>query len=327
MFSQKLSQYILQHREDESYSKLTEQLYIENSHLENNGVNIRQSKVNAIGEGLKKVSPIKPLSNIFGSRILLKVTNICFAHCRYCFRRDDIGEKEGRISKELLEEAYEKIANLNNIREVVISGGEPFVLPNQTMVSVIENLFKMPNVKRIRIDTSIFSHNPKRITGDLVDKMKGLKKKYDKQIIVIGHFTHYLELTQEVKDAADKFLYAGIPLRSHTPLLNRVNNSAETLIKLFSDLVDFGIHPYYLIHYIAHGRTKHFEVALSEGLNIYDKVLQNSTGIEIPHYILYLKDGKGKKRLLSSNIEILGDGEYRVRDKNGDEYIHKDFGR
>jgi len=326
MFSERVSTYIKDTVEDKinlEYIALYKKLY--KVDFKEDLKSYDRLRVNGIGEGLVDISPLKPLSNIFGNRVLLKVTNACFAHCRYCFRRDDIGENDAKISFSELDDAYKSIAINSEIKEVVVSGGEPFTLTDEKIFYIVENLFKLENIRRIRFDTSIFTHNPNRISQKLVDKLTTIKNHYKKQIIIVGHFTHSAEITPSLIRAVEKFSNNGIMVRSHTPLLKGVNNKEGVLVELFGMLVDIGVHPYYLIHYIAHERTKHFELSLSEGLKLYDEILHKCTGIEIPSYILYLKEGRGKKRLLSHNIIDNNDGTYEVLDKNGEKYIHKDF--
>lgn len=281
--------------------------------------------VNAIGEGLTEISPSPIVTNIYGNRALLKITNKCFAHCRYCFRRDDIDDDLHSAPDDEIKKGINYIKQHTEITEVILSGGDPFVLKDKKILWILSDLMKLKHIRRVRIDTNIFATSPGRINTKLITGILELKKKYNKQLIIIGHFIHYQELSKTLIDSVNRLINIGVIIRGHTPLLKGINDDFKILQKTFAGLVDIGVHPYYLIHYISHQRTRHFELPLSEGLDIYDDVMQHCTGIEIPNYIVYLGNGRGKKRVIPNNIKILKNGKYELLDKDGKKYIYQDF--
>lgn len=280
--------------------------------------------INGLGEGLEEVTRNRVVSDIYGKRILIKITNQCFAHCRYCFRKDEIDNLFFKITKDEIDEGIKYIED-NKIIDVVFSGGEPLLLPDKQLLSIIDRVFSIESMKRITFDTNIMATNPQRITSDFIKILSGLRLKYKKQIIMTIHFTSKHEFTNECKDALFLLQSHGIVLRGHTPLLKGVNDNIDMLHDLFTEMVDSGVHPYYLIHFIATSHNKHFEISLKDGLDLYRQVLQMNAGVEIPSYVFYVPTGKGKIRLLPTNVEQLDEGQYELTDRNGDKYIHTDF--
>ena len=277
-----------------------------------------------IGEGLRHFTKNRVIGDIYGKRIIMRIANECLAHCRYCFKRDEINNPNFHISNEEIDEGIAYIKE-HSVRDVILSGGEPLILADEKFLDILERIYSIDTVKQITLDTNIMATNPNRLTDKFLQNVKAVKDKYRKQLIFTIHFTHKKELTPVCKDVLYKLQSIGAVLRSHTPMLKGINDDAQILHDLFEELVSSGVHPYYLIHFIATKYNKHFELPLSEGLLIYGKILATNAGTEIPSYVVYTPTGKGKIRLLPYSVTDNGDGNYILMDKFGDEYHHKDY--
>jgi len=279
---------------------------------------------NDIGEGMVHFTKSRSVQDVYGKRVLLRISNNCFAHCRYCFRRDEVNNPNFSITSTDLDYALDYVKKNKIIRDVILSGGDPLHLDDKSFFWFLEELYSMDNVKQVTIDTNVMATNPGRINNSFIEEVKRIRSKYKKQLIFTISATHVSEITQEFKDSVFNLQSVGVVLRSHTPLLKGFNDDAETLSDLFEGLVSSGVHPYYLIHFIPTKNNTHFEVSLKNGLKIWEKVLNLSTGTEIPNYVVYTQDGKGKIRLLPSSVSEVSSGVYEMTDRNGDKYYHHD---
>ena len=256
---------------------------------ESSRIDFEKDAIDCIGEELSPFNPVPAITNFYGSRVLFRVTNMCPAYCRYCFRRRMVGDGLGAWSEKSIHEGIAYIESNKEIREVILSGGDPLILSDQKLSFVLESLKQIQHVRRLRIDSKALTMLPQRITTNFVNILLN-----HQPIYFIGHFTHPYELTEETKVACAKLADAGIPLGSHTPLLKGISDDEQILGSLMESLVDWRIQPYYLIHFIPTKWTEHFRVPLKRGIELIRYLFRNCGGLATPTLIVYLPEGGGK---------------------------------
>jgi lysine 2,3-aminomutase len=252
-------------------------------------VGFEREGIDCIGEELSAFNPVPSITNFYKSRVLFRVTNMCPAYCRYCFRRRMVGEGLGAWNQNSIDEGISYISGNSDIREVILSGGDPLVLSDEKLSFIIESLRRIPHVRRLRIDSKALTMMPQRITDEFVSILRERQPIY-----FIGHFSHPYELTEETKAACTRLADAGIPLGSHTPLLKGISDDEQSLALLMESLVDCRVQPYYLIHFIPTKWTEHFRVPLSRGVDLVRHLFENCGGLATPTLIVYLPQGGGK---------------------------------
>jgi len=211
----------------------------------------------------------------YSKRALLVTTSACAMHCRYCFRKNYPYQTTD------FKEEIEAIYLDQELEEVLLSGGDPLSLSDQKLFNLLDELEKIPHVRRIRFHTRFVMGIPERIHDDLIAKFKSLKK----QIIFVVHINHASELDQDIFEALKKIQTLGIPVLTQTVLLKGINDCANVLSELFKALIDRGIIPYYLHQFDPVQGSMHFEVPLKQGKEIYLKLLEKLPGYAVPKYV------------------------------------------
>jgi lysine 2,3-aminomutase len=245
--------------------------------------------IDCIGEELSAVNPVPAITNFYKNRVVFRVTAMCAAYCRYCFRRRMVGDGPGAWDQQSVDQGLAYIAGNSAIREVILSGGDPLILSDRRLAYLLHGIKAASHVRRVRFDTKAFTMMPQRITETFVRLLRS-----HEPCFVIGHFTHPYELTGEARAACSRLIDGGIPIFAHTPLLRGVNDSEQTLERLFEGLVDNRIKPYYLIHFIPTKWTEHFRVSIARGLELMRYLQSHCDGLAIPTYIVYLPQAGGK---------------------------------
>ena len=280
--------------------------------------------IDGIGEELASVRPAPLVTNFYKNRVLLFAANMCPAYCRFCFRRRKVGDylQEGvelATNEELLRNALCYIKENNAIREVIVSGGDPLMLSDGRLLSLLQQLREIDHVKVLRIDTKVLTTLPQRITPELVDGLRRCRPIY-----LVGNFLHSAELLPEVIRATSSLIDAGIPILSHTALLRDINDDPEIISELMWNLFQNRVIPYYLIHFIPTKWTEHFRVPIGRGLEIMESLHSRLSGIANPRYIVYLPDGAGKIPLLPNYLLERSDEGYRFRSFEGKAVLYKE---
>ena len=226
----------------------------------------------------------------YPDRVLLKPVHVCAVYCRFCFRREMVGPgKSEALSAEELEAALDYIRAAPKVWEVIVTGGDPFVLSPRRIKNLMDALNAIGHVKVVRFHTRVPVADPSRVTDELVAALAS-----EKAVYVVLHCNHENELTDKVGTATQKFLRAGIPLLSQSVLLKGVNDSAAALENLFRRLVEMRIKPYYLHHPDMARGTSHFRLPVSIGRGLMKKLLGRLSGIALPRYVLDIPGGFGK---------------------------------
>ncbi len=239
-------------------------------------------------------SKVKCIVHRYPDRVLFLVTGFCSTYCRYCTRTHIVSKKEKQhSSKKDWDVAIDYIRQHTEVRDVLISGGDPLTLSDERIEYLLSQLRAIPHVEIIRIGTKVPMVLPQRITVSLVN----ILKKYHPLFISI-HTTHPDELTDEAQFACNRLADAGIPLGSQTVLLNNVNDNVETYKKLTHEMLKIRIRPYYLYQCDPIPGSSHFRTPVSKGLEIIKGIRGFTSGYAIPHYVIDAPGGGGKIPLL-----------------------------
>ena len=232
-------------------------------------------------------SPVKNLIHNYQDRVAFCVTAECAIYCRYCLRKRMVGDAGQFMNKTELQQAIDYIYAHEEIRDVLLTGGDPLIFNEKNLEWIIQRLRAIPHVRIIRLGSRLPVTLPYRITDDLC----GLLEKYH-PIWVNTHFNHPKELTEEVAAACDKLLRAGIPVGNQTVLLRGINDNTDTLKELFEGLVDMRVRPYYLYQAQLIGGTAAFRTTIEKGMKIMESLRGRTSGFALPNYILDTPFGK-----------------------------------
>ena len=232
-------------------------------------------------------SPVKNLIHNYPDRVAFCVTSQCAIYCRYCLRKRMVGEAEFMMRKGELRDAIAYIAAHPEIRDVLLTGGDPLTLGDANIDWLLTELRAIPHVDIIRIGTRMPVKLPQRITPELCEV---LSKHHP--IWLNTHFNHPKELTKEAGAAIDRLLRAGVPVGNQTVLLKGINDSVETMKELCQKLVRMRIRPYYLYQAQLIEGTAHFRTPIEVGMHIMEQLQGHLTGFAIPRYILDTPYGK-----------------------------------
>ena len=233
-------------------------------------------------------SPVPGLVHRYPDRVLFLVTDFCSTYCRYCTRSRRVGLTQNLgITRKNWDAALNYIGQHPQIRDVLISGGDPLTLPDEIIDWLLNSLRRIPHVEIIRVGTKVPTVLPQRITAPLVR----ILKKYH-PLWVNVHCTHPRELTPETELALARLADAGIPLGSQTVLLKGINDDPATMKSLYR------VRPYYLYQCDPISGSSHFRTAVSKGLEIIESLRGHTTGMAVPHFVIDAPEGGGKIPLL-----------------------------
>jgi lysine 2,3-aminomutase len=238
-----------------------------------------------------RLSPVPGLVHRYPDRVLLKLTHVCPVYCRFCFRREVVGPGGPQaLSGEALDAALGYIAGAPGIWEVILTGGDPFMLSPRRIAEVTGRLSAIAHVKVLRWHSRVPAVEPERVTADLVSALKSASK----TVYVALHANHPRELTEAAREACARIVDAGIPMLSQTVLLKGINDDAETLAQLMRAFVEAQVKPYYLHHLDMAPGTSHFRTTIAEGQALMRALRGRLSGIAQPTYVLDIPGGHGK---------------------------------
>ena len=266
-------------------------------------------------------SPVRGIVHRYTDRVLLKLTHICPVYCRFCFRREMVGSSNGPgLTKSDLDAALNYIEEHSEIWEVILTGGDPLVLPPRKLHEIARRLASFEHVKIIRWHTRMPVAKPSAITKELIAALKGTGK----TTYVVLHTNHPRELTIETRDACAKLIDAGIAMLSQSVLLKGVNNDVDTLEALMRALVETGVKPYYLHHADLAPGTGHFRTEIKEGQKLMRELHTRASGLCLPTYVLDIPGGFAKAKLELCDVELPSGGNqagapiHLIRDSEGE---------
>ncbi|HOY77288.1 MAG TPA: lysine-2,3-aminomutase-like protein [Hyphomonadaceae bacterium] len=263
--------------------------------------------------GDKTHEPVEGIVHRYPDRVLLKAVSVCPVYCRFCFRREMVGpDKDGNLSPAELTAALAYIRAHPEIWEVIITGGDPFMLSARRAAALTRELEAIPHVKVIRWHTRMPVAHPERITDDFVQAIRSSSK----PVYVAVHCNHANELSPAARAACARLIDAGIPLLSQTVLLKGVNDTIETLEQLMRAFVELRIKPYYLHHADLAPGTSHFRTTVEQGQDLVRQLRDRVSGLAQPHYVIDIPGGVSKALASPADVETES-GTTRLRGRDG----------
>ena len=246
-----------------------------------------------------KYTPVPHIVHRYPDRVLFTVTGFCAAYCRYCTRSHMVAKKnKSHVSTSSWDQGIQYIEENPQIRDVLISGGDPLTLPDFRLEYLLSRLRAIPHVEIIRLGTKIPVVLPMRITRNLVRMIK----KYH-PVMMSLHFSHPDELSIETKEACNLLADAGIPLGSQSVLLKGINDKTEIFKRLNQELLKVRVRPYYIYQCDPIPGSEHFRTDIKKGLEIIRGLRGFTSGYAVPHFVIDAPGGGGKIPLLPNYIK------------------------
>jgi lysine 2,3-aminomutase len=250
----------------------------------------------------ENLSPVPAVIHRYPDRAVLLAANACAVYCRFCTRKRRVGCAGGELPLTELRAGIDYIARTPAIRDVILSGGDPLLLPDPLLAEILERLQRIPHLEMIRIGSRVPVTLPERITEELTVLLRRFHPLY-----INTHFNHPREITPESTDACRRLADAGIVLGNQTVLLRGVNDRPEVLAELFKGLLRLRVRPYYLHQMDLVRGTGHFRTKVEAGLEIMRQLRGPLSGLAIPQYVIDLPGGKGKIPLLPEYVVQRGE--------------------
>ena len=262
-------------------------------------------------------SPVPNITHRYPDRALFLVSPVCATYCRFCTRRRKVGDPE-KIPMSQFESAFQYLEQHTEIRDVIMSGGDPLLLSDRRLDAIIGRLRQIKHLEVIRIGTRIPCHLPERITPELCDMLKKHHPFY-----INTHFNHPDELTPAAIAACGRLADAGIPMGCQTVLLKGVNDDVDVMRELMHKLLVARVRPYYIYMCDNQAGVEHFKTTIEKGLEIYEGLRGWTSGLAVPQLVVDAPGGGGKIPLLPEYVVRLTDEEIVVRNFKGEQYVWK----
>ncbi len=269
----------------------------------------------------EKDSPVPSIVHRYPDRCLFLVSPECASYCRFCTRKRKVGDAQ-KISPRFIQQGIKYIAEHPEIRDVIISGGDPLMLSDQKIEHILSSLRQIPHIQILRIGTRVPCFLPQRITTKLVR----ILKKYHPLYINV-HFNHPDELTPEAVKALSRLADAGIPLGNQTVLLKGVNDDPEVMKLLMQKLLQARVRPYYIYQADMVYGTEHFRTRVEKGLEIIKALRGWTSGLAVPHFVIDAPGGGGKIPLLPEYVKSISDEEVVMCNYEGREFHYRQAGK
>ncbi len=262
--------------------------------------------------GEEFTSPAPNITRRYPDRLIIKVTNQCGMYCRHCQRRRNIGEIDKPTPREELEKALEYVRQHEEIRDVLLTGGDAFMMSDDHLDWILGELDAIPHVEIKRLGSRTPVTLPQRITQNLCNVLSKHHPVY-----VNTHFNHPKEVTEDAAKACDMLTRAGIPLGNQAVLLNGINNDKYVMKKLNHELLKIRVRPYYIFHAKPVSGTTHFNTRIEDGLEIMEHLRGYTSGLAIPTYIINAPHGYGKTPMLPEYLVSQGKDKVKIRTWEG----------
>jgi lysine 2,3-aminomutase len=255
-----------------------------------------------------QTNPASTITRRYPDRLIINVTNQCAMYCRHCQRRRNFGEKDRHVTRQEMEESLAYIRDNEEIRDVLITGGDALMLSDNTIDWLLGELDKIEHVEIKRLGTRTLVTLPQRITDSLCEILEKHAPLY-----INTQFNSPMEVTPEAKEACDKLVKAGVLLGNQAVLLKGINDNEHIMKKLNHELLKIRIRPYYIFHAKEVKGTSHFKTRIETGISIMEKLRGYTSGLAIPTYIVNAPEGYGKTPMLPNYLVSMGDDEVTLR--------------
>ncbi|MFP4052760.1 MAG: lysine 2,3-aminomutase [Phycisphaerae bacterium] len=234
-------------------------------------------------------SPVDGITHRYPDRVLFHISNVCSMYCRHCTRKRKVGDVDSVPCKRDLQAGLEYIRNTPVVRDVLLSGGDPFLLSDERIDWILTELGKIPHVEVVRIGTRTPVVLPQRITDGLVEV---LKKHHP--LWINTHYNHPRELSTSSRQALAKLANAGVPLGNQSVLLAGVNDCPRIMKSLVQKLVANRVRPYYIYQCDLSEGLQHFRTPVGKGIEIMEGLIGHTSGFAVPRYVIDAPGGGGK---------------------------------
>lgn len=260
-------------------------------------------------------SPASNITRRYPDRLIINVTNQCAMYCRHCQRRRNIGEIDKPVSKDLLIESLDYIRNNSEIRDVLITGGDPLTLADDQIDWLLTELDNIPHVEIKRIGSRTPVTMPQRITQEFCNMLE-----IHHPVYLNTHFNHPKEVTNDALVACRRLAKAGVSLGNQAVLLRNINNNPHVMKKLNHELLRIHVRPYYIFQAKLVKGTTHFVAPVQDGIEIMEYLRGQTSGLAIPTYIINAPKGKGKTPILPNYINSWGPDYIVIRNWEGESF-------
>jgi len=261
-------------------------------------------------------SPVPGIVHRYPDRALFTVTQFCSSYCRYCTRSHSVG-KLGHLTKVEWEQALDYLREHTEIRNVIISGGDPLTMNDSKIEYLLSNLRAIKHIEILRIGTKVPAVLPQRITPQLVNMLK----KYHPLFLSI-HFTHPDEMTPETRRACEMLADAGMPLGSQTVLLKGINDDPATMKSLMHKLLTVRVRPYYIYQCDLIPGSSHFRTTIEKGIDIIENLRGHTSGYAVPQFVVDAPGGGGKIPVLPDYVVESGPEKWVLRNYKKNRYTY-----
>jgi lysine 2,3-aminomutase len=263
---------------------------------------------------------VEGLVHRYPDRVLFLTTGFCSTYCRYCTRSRMVGEGGGEysFSYKQWENALAYLRRTPQVRDVLLSGGDPLTLSDDRLDWLLSRLREIPHIEFVRVGSKVPVVLPQRITGTLAR----ILRRHRAWLSI--HYTHPDDITPEVRFAADRLADNGIPMGSQTVLLRGINDDVGVMKKLMHELLKIRVKPYYLYQCDPITGSSHFRTSVDKGLEIIEALRGHTTGYAVPHYVIDAPGGGGKIPLLPDYVVGREGDDLLIRNFEGNVYRYTD---
>lgn len=266
----------------------------------------------------ERLSPVPGLIHRYPDRVVWLVSAVCAVYCRFCMRKRSVGCASGASVPAAFDRAIAYIAANGEIRDVILSGGDPLLLADEVLDEILSRLRRIDHVEIVRIGSRVPVTLPERITPKLCRMLKKHQPLY-----LNTHFNHPLEITPESAAACAMLADAGIPLGNQTVLLRGVNDEPLVMKSLMQKLLAIRVRPYYIHQMDLVRGTGHFRTKVEQGIQVMEALRGYTSGLAAPYYVIDLPGGKGKVPVLPEYLRR-EEGRLFVRNYLGEEVEYPD---
>jgi len=278
-------------------------------------LDIVEGVLDSLGEDAD--SPVPNITHRYPDRALFLASPVCASYCRFCTRRRKVGDPE-KIPMSQYESAFQYLEEHTEIRDVILSGGDPLLLSDRRLDEILSRLRKIKHLEVLRIGSRVPCHLPERITPELCNTLKKHHPLY-----INTHFNHPDELTPAAIQGLGMLADAGIPLGCQTVLLRGVNDDVDVMKRLMQKLLAARVRPYYIYMCDNVAGVEHFKTTVEKGLEIVEGLRGWTSGLAVPHFVIDAPGGGGKIPLLPEYVVRLTDEEIVIRNFRGERYVWK----
>jgi lysine 2,3-aminomutase len=257
-------------------------------------------------------SPTTLITHRYPDRVLFITTEMCSMYCRHCTRRRIVGTTEGAVGDEDYENAFTYIRRNPEVRDVLLSGGDPLTLTDERLEWLLQRVTEIEHVEIVRLGSRMPVVCPQRITPELCEMLHKYHPLY-----LNTHFNHPKEITPESEKACAMLADAGISLGNQTVLMRGVNDCAKVMKRLVHGLVKIRVKPYYFYQCDLAEGTGHFRTSVAKGIEIYESLRGHTTGFAVPMYIIDAIGGGGKTPVIPSYLISMADHQVILRNYEG----------